>query len=134
MELGTRFSNTHYKILQILLQNATTILLQNATEVYYKMSQIFYYKMRRFYYKMQQLLQNETFITNCGRTLSLFAHKRGGFVLLRLFGVVSRSSRSSRVVPACPSLLWPLKNCSRFALYFTNDDFIKRSDLQIYSK
>ena len=49
---------------QMLLQNATAILLQNATEVYYKMRQVFYYKMRQFYYKMQQLLQNATFITD----------------------------------------------------------------------
>ena len=40
---------------QILLQNATATFLQNATEIYYW--------MRRFYYKMQQLLQNATFIT-----------------------------------------------------------------------
>ena len=50
---------------QVLLQNAAAILLQNATEVYYKKRQGFYYKMRQFYYKMQQLLQNATFITNC---------------------------------------------------------------------
>ena len=55
----------HYKTRQILLQNATAILLQNATEVYYKTRQVFYYKMRQFYYKMQQLLQNATFVTKC---------------------------------------------------------------------
>ena len=38
---------------QILLQNATAILLQNVTGVFYK---------------MRQLLQNETFITNCDST------------------------------------------------------------------
>ena len=31
----------YYKMLQILLQNATAILLQSATEVYYKMHQVF---------------------------------------------------------------------------------------------
>ena len=55
----------YYKMRQMLLQNATAILLKNATEVYYKMCQIFYYKMRQFFYKMQQLLQNATFVTNC---------------------------------------------------------------------
>ena len=59
----------YYKMRQILLQNATAILLQSATEVYYKMRQVFYYKMRRFYYKMQQLLRNATFITNCDSTV-----------------------------------------------------------------
>ena len=58
------------------------ILLQNATEVFYKMRQVFfsrkcasfitkydsYYKLRRFCYKMQQLLQNATFITNFDST------------------------------------------------------------------
>ena len=53
---------------QVLLQNAAAILLQNATEVSYKMRQGFYYKMRQFYYKMEQLLQNATFITNCDST------------------------------------------------------------------
>ena len=57
---------------QISLQNATAILLQNATDVYYKMRQVFYYKMRQFYYKMQQLLQNATFIANCDSTLNNF--------------------------------------------------------------
>ena len=57
-------------MLQILLQNATAILLQNATEVCYKMRQVFYYKMRQFYYKMQQLLQNVKFLTNCDSTES----------------------------------------------------------------
>ena len=52
-----------------LLQNATDIidwlidwltanLLQNVAEVYYIMRQV-------FYYKMQQLLQDAAFITNC---------------------------------------------------------------------
>ena len=50
---------------QILLQNARTILSQNVTEVCYKMRQVFYYKMRQLYYKVQQLLQNAWFITNC---------------------------------------------------------------------
>ena len=50
----------HYKIQQILLQNATAILLQNATEVYYKMHQVSYYKMQQFYYKMRHLLQIAT--------------------------------------------------------------------------
>ena len=58
----------YYKMRQILLQNATTILLQNATKVYYKMRQVFYHKMRQFYYKMRHLLQNATFVTNCGST------------------------------------------------------------------
>ena len=60
---------------QILLQNGTAILLQNATEVYCKLRQVSYYKMRqfitksrRFHYKMRQLLQNATFIANCGST------------------------------------------------------------------
>ena len=47
---------------QILLQNATAISLPNATEAYYKILQV-------FYYKMQQLLQNGTFITNCDSTM-----------------------------------------------------------------
>ena len=50
----------HYKLRQILLQNATVILLENATKGYCKMPQVFYYKMRQFYYKMRQLLQNAT--------------------------------------------------------------------------
>ena len=53
----------YYKMRQILLQNATAILVQNATEVYYKMRQA-------FYCKMQHLLQNTTFITNCDHTNS----------------------------------------------------------------
>ena len=48
--------------------------------LYYKMRQLFYYKMRPFYckmlqfrYKMQQLLQNETFIANCvGQSQAVF--------------------------------------------------------------
>ena len=58
-----------------LLQNATDIITKcssyfiiRSTEFYYKMRQVFYYKTRQFYYKMWQLLQNETFITNCNRT------------------------------------------------------------------
>ena len=58
----------YYKMRQMLLQNATNILLQKATEIYYKMDQVFYYKMQQFYHKMQQLLQNATFITNCNNT------------------------------------------------------------------
>lgn len=48
----------YYKMLHMLLQNALAILSQIATEVYYIMRQV-------FYYKMQQLLQNAAFITNC---------------------------------------------------------------------
>ena len=52
---------------KILLQNPTAILLQNATG-YCKIRQGFYYKMWQLYYKMQQLLQNATFITICDST------------------------------------------------------------------
>ena len=68
---------------QTLLQNAAAFLLKNATKVYYKMRQVFYYKMQQFiskcdsYYKLHrfcyiilQLLQNATFITKYGDTLS----------------------------------------------------------------
>ena len=58
----------YHNMRKTFFQNATAILLQNATEIYYKMRQVFYYKMRQFYYKMQQLLQNATFITNCDST------------------------------------------------------------------
>ena len=62
-----------------LLQNASGFLLQNATVLWQNPTVITkcddfitecdsYYKMRRFYYKMRQLLQNATFITNCGST------------------------------------------------------------------
>ena len=57
-----------------LLQNAAAILLQNATEVYYKMGQIFYYKMR-------QLLQNGTFITDCGSRVKYYHHSFLGFLV-----------------------------------------------------
>ena len=73
---------------QMFLQNITAVLLQNVTKVYYKMRQVFYYKVRyvynkeqqlllnatiflqnaAFYYKMEQLLQNFTFITKCVST------------------------------------------------------------------
>ena len=55
-----------------LLKNVTGIitkggnfLLENATKVYYKMRHAFYYKMGWFYNKMEQLLQNATFVTKC---------------------------------------------------------------------
>ena len=66
-----------------LLQNATGIitkcdgyfitkcdksLLQNVSGFFITKCDS-YYKLRRFYYKMRQLLQNATFITNCGSTL-----------------------------------------------------------------
>ena len=48
-----------------ILQNATTILLQNAIKLYHKTCQVIYYKMRQLHDKLQQLLQNASFITKC---------------------------------------------------------------------
>ena len=62
----------YYKMLQTLLQYATTTLLQNETKNYSKIPQVFSYKMRQFYYEFRQFLQNmsiflqnATVITNC---------------------------------------------------------------------
>ena len=81
----------YYKMLHMLLQNATAILSQNATEVYYKMRQVFYYKTRQFYYKMQQLLQNvkillqnATLITKCD-----VYYKLGQYMNLELYRMLS---------------------------------------------
>ena len=52
----------------MLLENATAILLRNATEVYHKMGQVFYDKMQQLLQIATTLLQNATFITNCGST------------------------------------------------------------------
>ena len=49
-----------------LLQNALGFLLQNAAVLLQNARVIT--KKRRFYYKMQHLLQNATFITNCNST------------------------------------------------------------------
>ena len=78
-----------------LSQNITDIITKCDKLFYYKMRQKFitkcvrfyitkcdsfnikcdsYYKLRRFYYKMQQLLQNATFMTNCDSTHGLLSN------------------------------------------------------------